>query len=400
MLSTKGDQGTVRALNRSMLLNLLRREGNLSRVQLTRLTGLSSGAITGIVAELIDEGLIVERQVGSSSGGRPPILLALDYGARAAVGLKVMERRVEAVLTDVSLAVTARADEPLEDTRPATVAHAAASLTRELLRRSGTPADRLVGVGVGLPGVIDSERGIALQTPSFGWRDVPIVEILESAVGCPAVVDNNVNAFAAAERLFGHGRLARNFAAVTVGSGIGAGLVLRGETYRGREGGAGEIGHTVIQPGGRACACGKRGCLEAYASEPALVAQLREADPRLPGLDASLDEGVGALLDAVGAGHRKASRILRDAGTLFGIALANLVNTFNPEMIVIGGEGVRLGPAFFDRARAALAENAFGGLAVGVPVVVDDWGDDAWARGAASLAVQRTFDFTTAEVAR
>lgn len=390
MRTLKGDQSTVRALNRSVVLNLLRREGQLSRVRLKDLSGLSGAAVTGVVADLMTDGLVVEREVGASSGGRPPILLELNYAARVAVGAKLMVTHLQAVLTDLGTRVLANRDEPLADTRPETVAAAVSRAAARLLADAGVPRSRLVGVGVGMPGVIDPSRGVAVHSPMLGWREVPIERVLEDALGCPVHADNDVNAFAAAERLFGHGRSAAHLAVVTVGRGIGAGLVLNGVTYRGRDGGAGELGHTVVEPGGRPCECGKRGCLEAYASEPAILERALEAHP-------DLGEGgpltVERLL-AAAAGHDGAREVLRDAGRRVGIALANLVNLVNPELIVVGGEGVRLGPAFLDPMRQALSEHAFDGLGVGLPVIVDPWGDDAWARGAAALAVTRTFDWS------
>ena len=385
MRSLRGnDQSVVRALNRNAILNMLLRNGPLSRVQLKDHSGLSGAAVTGVVAELIEDGLVEEMEVGLSTGGRPPILLTVNYDARAAVGFKLMERGLDAVLTNLSGEVQRHIRRDLPDTQPDTVVRTAAAVTETLLAESGVPRERLAGIGMGLPGVIDSKSGVCVHSSYLKWHGVPIADLLAQAIGVPAIIDNDVNAFAAAERLFGHGRHAMDLAVVTVGRGIGAGLVTGGRAYRGARGGAGELGHTIVERVGRPCDCGKRGCLEAYASEPALVARARET---VPELDLGTIEAVLAHAD-----EPQVHALLADAGERVGIALANLVNLFNPELIVIGGEGVRLGDVYFSALRRALRANAFDGLADDLPVIIEPWGNEAWARGAASLAISRTFD--------
>lgn len=385
MRSLRGnDQSVVRALNRNAILNMLLRNAPLSRVQLKEHSGLSGAAVTLVVAELIADGLVEERATGTSTGGRPPVLLSVNYRARAAVGFKLMEHSLDAVLTDLSGEVQHHLHCDLPDTEPGTVVRTAAAVTETLIAKSGVPRHKLAGVGMGLPGVIDSKSGVCVHSSYLKWRDVPIAELLEQALGVPAIIDNDVNAFAAAERLFGHGRDAMHLVVVTVGRGIGAGLIANGRAYRGAKGGAGELGHTVIERGGRLCGCGKLGCLEAYASEPAITARANQLAPDLP-----LDTIEAVLAHA---SDERINALLSDAGERVGLALANLVNLFNPELIVIGGEGVRLGESYFTALRRALREHAFDSLADDLPVMIEPWGDEAWARGAACLAVSRTFD--------
>lgn len=384
MRHVKSDQTTVRTLNRRLILNHLRQHGAQSRAQLADITGLSPAAITGVTAELIEDGLLTEQALGSSSGGRPPIMIDIDYPSHYAVGIKVMESRLEAVLTDLSTTVLQQQQVDLESHTPQAVAVAASKITTVLMKRVRASRDRLIGVGIGMPGVID-DAGVCHSSPILEWRDVPIAAMIANQLGTTVWVDNDVNAFAAAERLFGHGKHAQNFVALTVGRGIGMGLVINGEVYRGRNGGAGEFGHVPSEPSGRLCECGNVGCLEAYAAEPALVR--RYNDQR----SASDVADIHALLERSKSRDALALELLGDAGERVGRALAGVLNVFNPELIVVGGEGVRLGEAFFAPMRDALERHAFNGLADGVEVFVDAWGDDAWARGAASLAVQRAF---------
>ena len=387
MRTLKGDQSTVRAMNRRLILNHIRQTGPASRARLAEITGLSPAAVTAVTAELIGDQFLLERSVGESSGGRPPILLDLDFNAHYAVGLKLMESRLIGVLTDLSTQVIDQTSIALERHEPETVADSAAAITGELLGRARAGRERLIGVGLGMAGVIDAANGICRSSPYLGWRGVPIADLIRQRIGATVWIDNDVNAFAAAERLFGHGKRAQNFVVVTVGRGIGAGLVLGGELYRGRDGGAGEFGHTLSEPGGRRCECGNHGCLEAYASEPALVKRYNERVPKKAAV-----RDIGGFLDRLAGGDAATLELLEDAGNRVGRNLANLVNLLNPEVIVIGGEGVRLGEVFFAPMREAMREHAFNGLARDLPVFIDAWGDDAWARGAASLAVQRAFD--------
>lgn len=383
----KGDQSTVRSINRALVLNLLRQHGTLGRNELAERTRLSSAAVTGVVAELIEQGLVAEGRSGRPRGGRPPVLLELAYDAWHAVGVKVMEDALEVVLTNLRTEVLARSHVRLTSTRPLALVELLAAEVARLLETSGRSPERLVGLGVGMAGVIDPAEGVCVYSPFLHWREVPLRRLLEDKLSRPVHLDNDVNALATAEMLFGRGKDARNFAVVTVGRGIGAGLVVNGEVYRGAYGGAGELGHTVSEAGGRRCECGKRGCLEAYAAEPALLAQALERFPELKTARRSLR--LGDLLRAAEEGHGGARALLAEAGERLGIALANLVNLLNPEMIVIAGEGVRLGPAFFGPMEQVLRQNTFNGLAQNLEVRLDPWGDDAWAQGAAGLTIQR-----------
>jgi predicted NBD/HSP70 family sugar kinase len=386
-LILKGDQSTVRSINRALVLNLLRQHGALGRNELAERTRLSSAAVTGVVAELIEQGWVIEGRSGLPRGGRPPVLLEIAYDAWHAVGVKVMEDALEVVLTNLRTEVLARSHVRLTSTRPPALIERLAAEVGRLLRSSGRSPERLVGLGVGMAGVIDPAEGVCVYSPFLHWQEVPVRRLLEEKLSRPVHLDNDVNALATAEMLFGRGKDARNFAVVTVGRGIGAGLVVNGEIYRGAGGGAGELGHTVSETGGRLCECGKRGCLEAYASEPALLAQATERFPELQTGRRGL--GLSDLLRAAREGHGGARVLLSEAGERLGIALANLVNLLNPELIVLAGEGVRLGAEFFGPMEQSLRQNAFNGLARDLEVHLDPWGDDAWARGAAGLTIQR-----------
>ena len=391
MAQAKGDSSALRAMNRRNVLNQIRRNGPVSRTKLAELTGLSAAAISGVTAELIEDRLLTEHSIGEagSSGGRRPIMIDIDNAAHQAVGLKLTENRLEGVVTDLSLQVLAHLIEDITDHDPSKITAQISSLCKRLFRHAKIQGHDVIGIGIGLSGVIDASEGIAVHAPLFAWHGVPIAKLVSEKTGFPTWVDNDANAFAAAERLFGHAKHASNFLVVAIGRGIGGALVSNGELHRGRNGGAGEFGHNVIHPQGRKCSCGRLGCLEAYTAEPALLAQFKSRYRKYAKLE------IAGLIELANDGHAGALEVFAQAGTLLGTHLAYLVNAFNPELIVIGGEGAALGAAYFDPLRETLRAQAFDGLADELPIIVVPWDKDdftPWAQGAASLAVQRAFD--------
>jgi len=384
----KGDQGTVRAVNRRLLLRLLREQGPSSRTDLADLSGLSNGAVTRIVGDLITDGLLVEQSIGVSTGGRRPVLLDVDTSARVVAGVKLMDDAVLAVLVDMKGAVVADTRLVLRSHDVRAVITRVAKAVADLLGRVGTSGERLTGLGLGMSGSIDWVNGVCRLSPFFGWTDVPVADLLRDRVGVPVTVDNDVNALAVAESLFGRGRHVRDFAVVTVGRGVGAALVHDGGVYRGATGGAGEFGHSVSEWGGRRCECGRAGCLEAYVGEPALMSRVRGLGPAYAELD------VAGFLALVDRGDRRAAAVYGELTRRLGVAMATLVNLVNPELVLLGGEAGYLSDRFLTDLGPHIEEHTFNGLAGSFAVELDDWCDDrtAWARGAASLAMEHLYD--------
>lgn len=390
MRTLKADPTTVRAQNRRLVLDYLRTQGGMSRVQLAEASGLSTASITAVTAELIKDGWVIERGIGmaGTSGGRRPIVLDIDYEAHFAIGVKVRPDRIDAALTDLATRVLERDWEPLDHTAPEEVSRRLSALCSRLLERRGLHIHQLLGVGLAISGIVDFAKGTAVHAPLLGWRDVPIADIVSQHLGVPVWTDNDVNAFAVAEHLFGQGKLHKNFLVITIGRGVGAAFVLESSVYRGR-GGSGEFGHNLVVPNGQLCGCGQRGCLEAYTSELAVTRQYAELRPELGEVTSDL------VAQHAREGDEDAARILHDAGTLVGLHTSYLVNTLDPELIIFGGEAVRLGEPYLGPLQATIRDHAFSGRARNLTFVVNPWFDDTftpWLRGAASLAVQRAFD--------
>jgi len=382
----------IRAVNRSTVLNLIKNHGPISRTDIARLSGLSPATVTAITADLIAEGLVYEKEEGESTGGRRPILLALNHRARYVIGIKLMEHQIIAALTDLNASVLHRAAHPLEDGEDVErTVEALAETVEGLIAGAEIEREKLVGVGIGLAGVIDSARGVCRYSPILNWRNVPLRDLLEIRLGIPVYIDNDVNTLTMAEKLFGAGQGVDDFLTVTVGRGVGMGIVVNGQLYRGIRGGGGEFGHTVIDPEGPLCGCGKRGCLEAYVSDPAIVRMAREAARRGELPIAPEELSVKKVVALAREGNGVARRIFDQAGHVLGMGIANLINVFNPRLIIISGEGVRAGELLFGPMREAVRHYAFADLAEDTEILIQEWGDDAWARGAASLVLQEIF---------
>jgi len=379
-----GNRELIRAINRSNVLNCIKTNGPISRIEIARIAGLSAATVSGITAELIESGLIFEKEAGDSLGGRRPIPLALNPRGGYVIGFKLAEDHITGVLTDLNAKVIANHTFHLSARSLDSVILALAEGVETLLKDGQLHKDQLFGVGVGLAGIIDAQKGFLRYSPYFGWRNVALRDMLQTRLGVSVTVDNDVNTLTLTEQLFGMGQGADNFLTVTIGRGVGLGMVINGQIYRGARGGGGEFGHTVIDPQGPLCACGKHGCLEAHVADPGLLRAAREklGVPKL-----TMDE----LLGRAQAGDEKAMAIFSFAGEILARGIANLINVLSPQLIILSGEGVRAGDLLFDPMRKALNDYIMPGLAEDSEVRIDTWDDNAWARGAAGLVLGELF---------
>ncbi len=378
-----GSKQLIREINQALVLNAVRTHRSLSRTDIARSTGLGMPTVSGITAELIEAGLVREGETGVSAGGRRPVLLSLNAAAGYAVGVKLTEREVIAVLTDLDATVVARRVVAVGRPDLDTVVGAIAECVDALLPGAG--GRPVYGVGVGLAGVIDRDHGIVRRATYTAWQSVPLGALLEDRLGLAVVVDNDVNALVAAEQWFGSGRGVADFVAVSLGRGIGMGMVLDGRLYRGARGGAGEFGHMKVDfdPDAPSCPCGGRGCLETRVSEPAIATRASAAiGSRL---------AIGEVYALAADGHAGVLAELAAAGRLLGVAIGNLLNLLNPRLVVIAGEGTKGYPYLAESMLTAMRASAFDGLADDVGVLVEPWDDEAWARGAASLLLGELF---------
>jgi len=376
-----GSKQLIREINQSIVLNAIRAHGALARTDIAAIANLSLATISGITAELIESGLIYEQTNGVSTGGRRPVPLALNAHAGYAVGIKLTETTVTGVLTDLNATIVARHTERIGDHQPEAIIANLATAVHVLA--NAAPGRPIFGVGIGMAGVVDRAHALVHYATYFGWRNLPLAERLEAQIDLPVIIDNDVNALTAAEQWFGAGKGVEDFVVISLGRGIGLGMVLDGRLYRGARGGAGEFGHTTVVPDGPRCACGKHGCLEALVSDPAISQRATAVLGRTV--------TIGEAIDLALQGDVALQSIFATAGRTLGLAVANLVNVLNPALIIIGGEGTRAGSLVIDPFQTALRANGFDGLCDDLRIVMEPWGDEAWARGAASLLLSELF---------
>jgi len=386
-----GNRDLIRAINRSNVLNTIKTNGPISRIEIARSTGLSAATVTGITADLIADGFVYEKEEGDSRGGRRPILLAINPHGGYVVGIKLMEDHAIGAITDLEATIVAKYSCKLTDKLLDTAIESLVEVVNVLMGEGGIVSEQLLGVGVGLAGIVNAKKGVLRYSPYFGWHDVPLVEILRSRLLVPVYIDNDVNTLTLNEQLFGTGQGKENFITVTIGRGVGLGIVVNGQIYRGGNGAGGEFGHIIIDPEGHQCDCGKKGCLETYVSDPALLRLASEAAARgeLPEEPRTVDE----LIAYAKSGVSVAQLIIAQSGVILGCGIANLITIFNPQEVIISGEGVRAGELMFESMRATIAQYAMPGLAEDTDICIDIWEDDAWARGAASLVLRELFTF-------
>lgn len=380
-------RSVLRSLNTGAVLRAVVEQGPVSRAGIARATGLSNVTVGAIAGELLDQELIVENGDTDSTAGRPGRLLELNAGAYASIGVKLSDRSVTGVLTDLRSTVIAEASRPLEHPSVEDFVRVLRDLTTALTADAGFDGDRILGVGIGLPGVVDRDAGTAVYSPFLQWVDVPVADMVSTALGVPVIVENDVNTLALAERWFGRGQGVQDFLLVTIGQGIGLGVVLGGELHGGARGGVGELGHVVVTDADDRCSCGNVGCLEAVASQGALLRQSAELTGRtgaIPVVDmdafyvrADNDSGHAALLDL--------------AGERIGRAVANLVNLLSPELVLVRGPGHFEGSRLASTMTESVERHTFTGLAGRTEVTVEHLDDMPWARGAASLVLSELF---------
>ena len=376
------EMSTVRTdTNRAAILAYLGARGPASRADLARALDLSPALITKLTRDLLADGLVNELDHQRSSGGRPARQLGLAGASIGAIGIKIAPDHLTLVEVGIDGIVTRTATEHFDATDRLPLQSLVEIATAFI---GDGDHSHLLGIGVGLPGSVLGQSEDLVDSTQLDWNQVPVGSALRTATGLPVLIDNNVSALALAEALYGVGRGHDDFLVVTIGSGIGAGIVANGAIVRGHTGNAGEIGHIPVVEGGPVCQCGATGCLEALIGQNGLVRTATEQGVIVGG---TLDD-VTALADG---GDHAAQAVFTSAGKILGRAIAGVVNTVDPQIVVILGEGATswrhwsrgFEPAF----RASLIPRKRG-----VEVAVEQWQDDRWAQGAACLVLGTPFD--------
>jgi glucokinase-like ROK family protein len=400
MVNPRGrNQNLVKSHNLSAILLRLLQEGLISRVELTEYLGLSSTTITNLTAELLQKEIIVEEEVADSGKqkrvGRPRRMLRLVPDARYVIGVHIGVGMFRVALTNLFAEIVNSIKVEFDLSAPAEeVVSEIAQRVEEVIDASGVEHWRVIGVGVGASGLVNFVTGVNIYAPRLGWRDVHIKHLLQEKLDMLVCVDNNTRTMALGEAFFGAGREVDSLAFVYGRVGVGAGLVVDHMLFHGSNAGAGEIGHTVILPEeGEFCSCGNRGCLETLISEPAIIKQAQILAEQSPDslLNKVLNRPNGSLIERIIEAGRAGDHIARDLfinqACYLGIALANLVNVLNPQMIILGGMFSQAGDLIIPTVEEKMRELSFDRLGENVHLMATSFGWRAGVIGAASLAL-------------
>jgi glucokinase-like ROK family protein len=388
----KVDSRAMREVNRSIVLDIIRRGGRVSRTDLARRSALTKPTVSAIVEDLLARGIVQEVGYGKTvaSGGRRARLLEFNDASAAYLGICFGVNTTTVGLADARGEIRVRREVPTLHGNPEEMVKAAAALAEEVCAEAGFPRDRLQGVGVTVPGMVDAASGRVAMAPNLEWTDVPIRDLLAAALGVPVVVNNVTSAGAIAEGRSGVAKGVRSFVWVHVGTGVGAGIVIDGHAFSGTQGFSGEIGHCAVVDGGPECACGMRGCLETLvsgraivrAAEIAIAAGKPTSLKNVPALDAA------AIAEAARAGDTVALAIFAEVGEHLGVGVSYLVNILDPQMIVLGGGVMEAADLLLEGTRASMAKHSLKGGRV--PVQVSALGDDAGLIGAVFAAMDQS----------
>jgi len=394
--SATADQGLIRKLNTAILMDVLRRFAPLSRAELAARTGLNRSSVSIIINSLIEEGLIQETDLQNSKIGRPGMLLELNPKGGFAIGLELGVDFISVILTDFIANLLWReriASDPAED--QITIIDKATNLTQHALDYGLSQGLRPLGIGIGVPGLIDLRQGKLIFAPNLHWNNVPLRLIWSQRFNLPVFIENEANAAALGEYYFGAAQGVENFIYLSAGIGLGAGIVLDGKLFRGSHGYASEVGHMTVDPNGELCGCGKRGCWETQVGPRAVLRRVRATvESGVPSTLCDLVEGdlerisFESVVQAADQNDAVALRALQDVGVNLGVGVANLVNIFNPELIVLGGALNQASAILLPIVERLICENALKPACENVRVLASAHGIDACLMGAVALVLE------------
>ena len=379
------------------ILLTLQRKSPISRAEIARLSNLTPATVSRVVAELHKRGIIREQGPGVSIGGRRPVLIEFNPEAFYLAGIDLGITKVISVVIDLhgnilskeklDIDINAGKDRIIE--QMFTVTRRVFSNTNELIR------NKLAGIGISLSGIIDTKKGLSVFSPSMpNWHNVPIVQLFQNEFHLPVFIENDARAMALAEARYGAGRDYDNLFCINIGHGIGSGIIINKELYRGKTLTAGEFGHMTLVPSGPLCHCGNRGCLDVMAGGHAIAASaIRVVSSGVNTLIKELVEGdikkITAEVVALAAkeGDDIALQLLNEVGRYLGIAIASIINLLNPELIVIGGGVSKAGEFFFEEIKNVIKKRAFTTMVKTPEIVTSSLNEDASSIGAAALVL-------------
>lgn len=348
LLMKKATHQQTKQHNRDLVLRTIFAHDSISRAEVARVTHLTRTTVSDVVNGLLTEGLVEEVGRGESIGGKSPILLSIVADSRYLIGLNLAQDKFIGAVVNLRGEIKEIVEAPVHDDNGEKALHLVYKILDQLTHKKLKP---LVGIGVGTPGLVNTREGVVVNAVNLEWQDLPLSKLLEKKYKLPALVLNDSQAAAIGEFVYGSGHMPEeNLVVVNVIHGIGAGILINGSLFQGDGGGAGEIGHVVVQENGEICRCGKRGCLETIASARAVVQQMKMA---------SLDDVISSFQN----GDAKAKSVIEKAGNYLGTSLATLIGTLNIQKIVLTGDMTRFGEEWLNAVRTSMQTGALSRVA-------------------------------------
>jgi predicted NBD/HSP70 family sugar kinase len=347
-----GNSIVIRKWNLSIIFKAIRKQGPISRIELTEITGCSAGTVSNHVRTLIKKGFVIETKKGISSGGRKPIQLMINPHKAYIFSIEIEVNQIKIVMFDLEIKVITKSIIPItyKDDYKKTLEQVFFEMDK-MREEKNLKLDNLLGIGVAVPGLIDKEKGILEFAPNLGWKNVYILKIFKDKFNLPVILDNEAKAAAIGEREFIYPKM-DNMVFISINEGIGCGVILNGELYRGASGNAGEFGHIIIDTNGPECHCGNRGCWETLASESYIVNRYLKSSNSNKELTKEKIYQLGKN------GDKKIIEIFNEAGKNIGVGLVNIVNGLSPELLVIGGGIVEIKDYVYEEIIKKLEESA------------------------------------------
>lgn len=387
-----GSKELMKEINRFKVLNIIREKQPISRVEISNLSELSASTLTYIMDDLMDQNLIREVGESSSTGGRRAKLLEFNNNFGSVISVKIEEEQLLIALMNMNAEVIELDKIPFKKfSEPEVIIKIIENKVPELLSNNERDYSNLRGIGILSSGLVNRHEGIIVRSSMLGWKHVPIARKLHHRFpNIPIFIDKNINGYTLAELWKGEGKTSNDFLVVSVGAGLGLSVVKDKKIYYGAAGGAGEFGHTTLAVNGYQCHCGQKGCIEMYASEFYFQNKGKELVDEYP--DTSLkrfcfdDVAKQAL-----KGDELANRLIREMSQYLGLGVRNLINTFNPEKVVMAGEGMKYSQLFMEEVREISRENFFSKVNIPTEIVESKLNDSAWMVGGALLVINHIF---------
>lgn len=390
-----GDKQLIKEINKASIFQVVHDIGPVSRADIAKILKLTSATVSSNMAELIQDGIVREIGTGISSGGRKPVMVTIADSGVCFLGVDIHKDGVEAAVVSLTGRILASSEQPFQQEN-GDFEHDVLACIRAV--RSMATGQEIRSIGIGMHGIVDTTKSISVFAPAMSLRNFDLKTFIEREEHLPVFVDNDANAMALGESWFGQAKQVKNYVFLNVGRGIGSGIVLNGEVFRGSRYAAGEIGHIRVADNGVKCVCGKYGCLDTVATEYTVIRDTISAiHTGVKSEAAHLVNGdlsairIETILEAAAAGDGCVLEILNKAGRYIGVAVSYLINILNPDMIILGGSLSRAGEYMMDALQEAALSLSMKECADGVKIVLSSMREKAGVIGAATLGMRNLF---------